>query len=191
MTGRSSEKRYTFVSVLERSDNRLWGCHFRVPDRVAVTLKDKSSRRVVCRLNDAIQYQCAILSHGRGESVITVNKQIRQKLGVDVGTRVEVVLMKDRAEYGLPFPDELREVLRQDKAGNVIMHSLTPGKLRTLLYIIDKAKSQDKRIERSLIIVDHLKSNKGKIDYRQLTRSLKSPPGASIRSRSHRRTAEN
>ena len=165
---------HAFPSMLQRSNNRLWGCHFPVPGDVAQQVTLEGSRRVVCRLNDAIEYQCALIPHGNGKYVITVNTQVRKHLGIGVGDEVEVVLVPDRSEYGLPFPDELREVLRLDKEGNRLFHALTPGRQRTLLYIIGKGKQQDRRIDRAVVVVAHLKARKGKIDYKQLSQELKS-----------------
>lgn len=102
-----------------------------------------------------------------------MNKKIRDALRLDFGMEAEVTLKKDMSDYGLPMPEELLEVFRQDPAGKKLFHALTPGKQRTLLYIIGKVKDQEKRINRALVIVRHLSENKGRIDYRKLSVSLK------------------
>jgi uncharacterized protein YdeI (YjbR/CyaY-like superfamily) len=86
-----------------------------------------------------------------------------------------VSLKKDKSEYGLPVPDELNELFRQDAEGNRLFHALTRGRQRTLLYIVGSAKDSDKRILRAIVIINHLKANKGRINYRQLNASLKDP----------------
>ncbi len=169
----SSKNEFHFTSTLERSDNKLWGAHFRVPVEVEKKLIDKKSRRVICTLNDREEYQCAILHYRTRLPVISVNSALRKKLRLDFGSEVDVVLKRDSSEYGLPLPEELQELFRQDKEGRRVFHSLTRGKQRTLLYIVGQGKSADKRIERSLVIVHHLKTNKGKIDYRKLSQSLR------------------
>jgi hypothetical protein len=169
------ERSFRFTSVLERSENKLWGCHFRVPVRMAKELIDSSSRRVICTLNNSVPYQCAILHRGEGLFLITVNKGLREKLGLEFGMEIQVGLKKDRSEYGLPMPEELQELLHQDTEGKKLFHALTRGKQRTLLYIIGSAKSSPKRISRAIIIVKHLKSNRGNINYRQLYTAMKDP----------------
>lgn len=164
-----------FTSILERSNNRLWGCHFDVPRRIAKQLIDGGSRRVFCRLNDSVEYQCALLPHGDGSFVIIVNKNLRVTLGLSFGMEVRVSLRKDRSEYGLPMPEELKELLRQDRKGNTLFHALTRGKQRTLLYIVGTVKNQEKRLTRAITVVDHLKANRGKINYKRLSASLKDP----------------
>jgi len=75
----------------------------------------------------------------------------------------------------LPMPKEFREVLKQDKEGNRLFHALTPGKQRTVLYYIGKAKDIDRRIHLALVIIEHLKDNDGKIVYPKLADELKRP----------------
>lgn len=162
-----------FTAVLERSTNRLWGAHFRIPGPVAKKLQRDGHRRIVCELNGVAQYQCAMLPFGRGTLVVSVNKSLRDKLGLQLGSRLNVVLRKDVSEYGLPVPDEFHAVLAQDKEGTNLFHSLTRGRQRTLLYIIGHVKDSDKRIVRSLTVVNHLKANKGKINYKRLSAELK------------------
>lgn len=162
-----------FTSTLEESTNKLWGCHFGVPDVVARVFTDGGSRRVVCTLNEKKEYQCALLPRGDGTFLITVNKQTQKQLGLKPGSKVSVSLRKDDSEYGLPMPEELAELLAQDEEGNRLFHALTPGKLRTLLYIVGQPKNSDARIARAIAIVEHLKKNGGKINYRQLNEEMK------------------
>ena len=162
-----------FTAVLERSDNKLWGCHFEVPAKIVRRLSADGSRRVRCRLNEGAEYQCAMLPHGNGTFVITVNKALRDSLGLTYGAEVQVALHRDESRYGLPMPEEFNELLEQDEAGSALFHALTPGKQRTLLYIINGAKREDRRVSRALTVIRHLKRNKGKIDFRQLTADMK------------------
>jgi len=165
---------FQFRSTLERSDNKLWGAHVRVPDSIAKKFPDQESRRVVCELNGAVSYQTAILAYSEGVWVLRVNRALMKKLDVDFGDELAVEIRSDRSEFGLPRPEELEELLAQDKEGADIFHALTPGKQRTLLHIINSVKSSEKRIHRALIIVRHLKALHGKIDFRKLAVEMKS-----------------
>jgi hypothetical protein len=163
---------YRFVAPLERSDNRLWGSHVRVPALIAGKLASGRDRRITCTLNEVETFQCALLPFGSGQFVISVNKTLRSRLKLDMGDDVRVTLRKDESTYGLPLPEELAEVLAQDKEGDTLFHALTRGKQRTLLYIAGSVKQVDKRIHRALVIVKHLKDNGGTINYRQLSKAL-------------------
>jgi bifunctional DNA-binding transcriptional regulator/antitoxin component of YhaV-PrlF toxin-antitoxin module len=160
-----------------KSDNE-WGWHFlRFSAKSVAGLKfePRKSRRVVCTLNGRHTFQCALLPWTKGGFCIVVNKAIRDKLGIVDGDKVTVELKKDESKYGLPMPKELKEVLRQDKEGDRLFHALTPGKQRTLLYYIGKWKDVDRRIHYSLIVIDHLKKNEGKVDFPKLSVELKRP----------------
>jgi Domain of unknown function (DUF1905) len=168
-----TEEGYTFTSVLERSGNKLWSAHFVVPNIAAHALSEGSDRRVVCTLNQKITYQCALVPFGDNTLVITVNKKNCDLLRLKPGSPIEVVLRKDDSTYGLPMPEELAAVLEQDTEGNELFHALTPGKIRTLLYLAGFVKNSDKRLLRALAIVEHLKNNKGKVDYKQLNAAMR------------------
>jgi len=163
-----------FNAVLEASTNKLWGCHFAVPQAVANALvTEGEARRVVCTLNEKVEYQCALLPRGDGSFVVTVNQKTQTNLGLKIGSKVSVSLRKDESEYGLPMPEELAELLAQDEEGNRYLHALSPGKLRTLLYIVGQPKNSDIRLHRALAVVEHLKANKGKIDYKKLNVNIR------------------
>jgi hypothetical protein len=157
-----------FNSIIENSANKLWSSHFGVPEAIAAVFLSEGSQRVVCTLNETHQYQCALLPFGEGRRVITINKATLKKLRLDVGASINVALEKDNSEYGLPMPEEMAELLAQDTEGNDYFQALTDGKKRTLLYLIAKPKSSDRRITAAISIVEHLKFNKGKIDFKTL-----------------------
>lgn len=168
------EEALQFSAVLEISTNKLWGAHIGVPPLVAATLiEGNESRRVVCTLNAQIEYQCALLHRGDGTYLVMVNKKSQTKLGLKEGSRVEVSLRKDESEYGLPMPEELAELLAQDEEGNRLFHALTPGKMRTLLYITGQPKNSELKLHRALIVVEHLKQQGGKIDFKLLYDAMK------------------
>lgn len=135
---------------------------------------DPKTRRVVCTLNNKHTFQCALMPN-KGEFVISINKPIREKLGIGDGDTVDVELVADTSKYGLPMPAELAEVLRQDRDGDKLFHALTPGKQRSLLYLVNIAKGIDRRIHTALIILEHLKDNDGKVIGDKLYEELKRP----------------
>ena len=133
-----------------------------------------NSRRVVCALNGTVKYQCALMPKD-GNFFFIVNKKHRDRLGVAAGDMVRVELVKDESRYGLPMPDELREVLDQDPEGDRLFHALTAGKQRTMLYYIGKWKDIDRRIHYALTVIEHLKRNDGKIIFKELGEELRRP----------------
>jgi hypothetical protein len=168
-------KQVKFKTLLIKPDPDS-GWHFvQVKGKIGQKFEKKDgSRRVVCTINNSETFQCALLPSD-GDFVIVVNKTKRDKLGIVCGDRISVELKVDDSRYGLPMPAELREVLKQDREGNKLFHSLTAGKQRSVLYFVGKVKDVDKRIHTALIFIEHLKKNDGKILHDQLQAELKRP----------------
>lgn len=152
------------------------GWHFLLVDK-AIEQKfgfEGKSKRVVCSINGGTTFQCALMPWGELFYII-VNKRKRDEVGIVAGDTVDVVLVKDESKYGLPMPEEFREVLNQDPEGDKLFHGLTAGKQRSMLYYIGNIKDIDQRIHAGLIIIDHLKDNQGKVIDKQLYEELKRP----------------
>lgn len=169
----SADSPIPFTSILDRFDSNLWAFHILVPEAVSKIFLDQGNARVVCTLNDTLSFQCALMPKGEGVYFININKKIRDELKLKLGMQVQASLVRDDSTYGLPMPEELRELLELDEEGDRLFHALTPGKQRNLLYIAGQPKTSDKRIERALVLVEHLKANGGKIDFKQLYHDLK------------------
>lgn len=131
-------------------------------------------KRVVCTINGSLSFQCALMPWGEIFYII-VNKEKRDSIGIEGGELVNVELVRDESKYGLPMPEELQEVLNQDPDGDRLFHALSPGKQRSLIYMISNVKNIDKRIHVALIILEHLKENGGKIIGEQLQHDVKRP----------------
>ncbi len=164
-----------FKAELMKSDLES-GWHFLLIDAKHGEKFEKlnGSRRVVCTIEGTLSFQCA-LQPWKGNFAIIVNKEKREKLGISAGDKVTVELAKDNSKYGLPMPDELKEVLKQDREGNKLFHKMTAGKQRSILYWVGQVKDIDRRIHTALIFIEHLKRNDGKIVHNELMAELKRP----------------
>lgn len=129
-------------------------------------------RRVLCSINGGEPFQCALMPWGDLFYIIVSKKK---RAGLVAGDVVKVRLIKDESKYGLPMPEEFEEVLKQDPEGDKVFHALTAGKQRSILYLLSHAKDIDLRIHQALLIVDHLKTNNGKIVDKLLYEELKRP----------------
>lgn len=167
-------KSIKFNTTLECSPE-MSGWHFLVVERrVADKLSFKDQyKRVVCTINGGESFQCALMPSG-GNFYIIVNKKKRDALGITAGDKVRAELVIDESKYGLPMPEEFREVLDQDPEGDKLFHALTPGKQRSLLYFLGNVKDIDKRIHQALVIVEHIKEH-GKVIDRVLYDELRRP----------------
>lgn len=162
-----------FQSTIENMDSSVYYFHVTVPPKIAKQFITKESKRVVCTLNNSISFQAAILSKGDGGYFIQINKENRKKLKLNVGDKVEVSIEKDESKYGLPMPEEMEELLLMDPEGDAVFHSLTPGKQRSLLFIIGKPKNSDTRLKKAVVVVDYLKMTGGTLDFKELNEAFK------------------
>ena len=154
-----------FESTLEVTDGTTVLHILRVPKAKVAHFGFKGNlRRVVCSLNGTVAYNCSLFP-SKGDYFITLSKQLRQKLGVEVGDIVTIELSKDESKYGMPMPEEFGEVLRQDPDGDRLFNVLSPGDQRLMLKLIVFVKDADRRIEMALAGIELLKRSEGKFDY--------------------------
>ncbi|MEM1328651.1 MAG: YdeI/OmpD-associated family protein [Bacteroidota bacterium] len=135
-----------------------------------------NDRRVVCSINNTKGFQGALMHDGNGDFFINLNKEKRRELELKPNEPFEVTLKKDNSKYGAPMPEELEVLLEQDEEGSHYFHELTPGKQRSLIYLVSKPKQSDTRLRKAIIIVDFLKTNKGKLDTKALNQAFKEYP---------------
>jgi hypothetical protein len=164
----------TFETKIENfSPEQLWHFHFNVPEGVYTTLLT-DGKRVIANINSCISYPCALMHDGLGGYFITINAEIRKKLKLQLGDVITVSLTPDKSKYGMPMCEEFEELLNQDDESLWYFDKLTPGKQRSLIYIINKIKSSDLRITKAIRIMNYLKSCQGEIDYKELQTALRS-----------------
>lgn len=142
-----------------------WG-YVNVPIELAEKVKGKE-RRVVCTLSDEIEFHCALMHDGKGGFFVNIKKEYQKKLGVLDGDELTIKLREDDSKYGFPVSEAFLELLYQDPEGDAVFHSLTKGKQRSLIHIINKVKSEQLQLEKAHIILDYLKSVNGKLDYKE------------------------
>ena len=115
----------------------------------------------------------ALLSMGNGTYFIMVNATLRKKLKLTFGSVLQVKLKEDTSKYGIPMPEEMAELLQQDKVVDTLFHSLTPGKQRSLLYLIGVPKTTESRIKKAVLISRYLVEVEGKLDFREMNEYIK------------------
>jgi len=159
-------------SILEKFDSNLWGHHFKISDEIASEFIEGNDRRVICSIGE-VKFPCALMPFGKGGFFINMNKENRTKLKIVVGDKISYALEKDSSEYGMPMPEEMEELLKIDDEASQFFHALTPGKQRSLLYIIGKPKSSATRLNKAIGITEFLKHNQGKLDFKLMNIFLK------------------
>jgi hypothetical protein len=159
-----------FKAILETfGENSLgYGVHIKIPDVVfSKIINICPDKRVVCIINSNYKHHCAMMPN-KTYHFIMFNKQIIKSNNLNFGEEITIELKKEDSKYGLPISEELEEVLFSDPEGSVFFHKLTAGKQRTLIHIINKIKNSQLKIERSFVILEHLKKMNGQLDYQIL-----------------------
>jgi hypothetical protein len=134
------------------------GMHYFMVDKKIVDEFFKSGeQRVICRLNDAIEFHCALMPKKEGGHFIYVGSKIRNKLKLHAGDIVTTTFSLDNSELQFETPKEFTEVLKTDPEADKLFKKLTDGNKRGIVYLVMQVKSRDKRIERSLKIAERLK----------------------------------
>lgn len=162
----------SFEEKLGKFDFNHWHFHIPVPDAIAEKMMDETHRRVLIWIKDSGPYHMALMKAKECWYVL-VNQELRKKLNLDEERVFPVKIDRDQSEFGHDVPDEFQVLLDQDEAGNDYFRALTPGKQRSLIYIVTTVKNSESRMRKSLAILHHLKLAKGKLDFKQLNEWIK------------------
>ena len=166
---------WQFNSPLQNFDaSNVWGGHVVIEDNIVQHIKSRKIARLICTINGKVKTHCALLSKGDGTYYVMVNKTTQKKLGVVMGENLSVVLEEDKSKYGMPMPEEMAEIIAQDPEVEKLFHSLSPGKQRSLLYIIGKHKTSDSRIKKAILITRYLTEVNGILDFAEMNEFIKS-----------------
>ena len=164
----------TFNALLEKFEDNLYPFHVKVPEDIYTQFAEQNIKRIIVVFNGSAAIHNAFLPYGKGKYYIKLNKATMKANRFIVGDSISVTIEKDTSKYGVALAEEMAELLTLDPEGEALFHKLTPGKIRSLLFKINNYKSSDKRIEKSVIILEHLKANDGVLDWKMLNEAFKS-----------------
>ncbi|WP_394750543.1 YdeI/OmpD-associated family protein [Spongiimicrobium salis] len=101
---------------------------------------------------------------------ILFGKSNQKKLGVFPNDYFQIQLFEDISEYGVEMPEELQAVLQDDVEAQSIFNTFTPGKKRSIIYMISRYRTSQTRIDKSILICKNLKL--GIRDQRELLKTF-------------------
>lgn len=127
------------------------------PDVADHFLGDNNKVRMVITFDNGRKFHRAIQRNKDGFSFIVLGKSTLKEAKKEPGKEEKISLEIDNSEFGMPMPEELAEVLRQDPEGEAAFLALKPGLRRSFLYYLNSGKTVDTRIQRSLKLIDNLK----------------------------------
>jgi hypothetical protein len=155
-----------FQTRIDRLD-KLKLNYIEIPAAIVEKMGGTFKIRLLCSVNNAGSFQGGLVALGEGKGYITLNNKRLKELGLTIGDWVEVSLNPDNSKFGMPVPEELEELLRQDPEGERRFEMLTPGRQRYIIHYINQVKSSQLRIDRALLLIGNLKKlPEGKEDFR-------------------------
>ena len=119
--------------------------------------KSKYNQRFKITINDIVTWQGGSTSLGDQTAYIPVSKERMQELDIHLNDEVSVRLELDTSKYGFDVPEEFTAVLEQDNHARSLFEAMAMGKQRAVVYIVLQLKSSDKRIEKTLFLMENLK----------------------------------
>lgn len=131
--------------------------------------KGDFNQRLIIDLDGKISWQCGVLALGDGYGMITVQQQRLKKIGKQLNESVRVSLKKDDSEFGVEIPEEIQEYWLQVPETKERFDLLTLAWKRYILNFISSAKTANKRMERTHILLTNLLNTPpGNENFRQL-----------------------
>mgnify|MGYP003639071529 CR=1 FL=1 len=115
------------------------------------------NQRYTIHINNKVNWKGGSLALGNNQAYIALSKERMKKSNCAFNDTVEVTLERDHSLYGFDVPEEFEELLRQDDHARICFESLTMGKRRAVIYLVLQIKSSDKRIEKSIFLLDNIK----------------------------------
>jgi hypothetical protein len=150
-----------FESQLTRFPKKGGAYYFVVPDAVADQfVEGRKPARVRCRVNDQVDFQCAIRPMGGGGFYINMSTALRQQGKITLGQLLFISIAKDDSMYGRDLPEELSELLALDEERNLLFQALLPSHQRGIIHYVAAAKSVQVRIDRAIMMINRLKKPK-------------------------------
>jgi bifunctional DNA-binding transcriptional regulator/antitoxin component of YhaV-PrlF toxin-antitoxin module len=131
-----------------------------IPDEHAEKFLGSKDKRVKVEatFNDKkIIIHSAIQKDRDGNYRITFGKRNQKDLGIHPSDYFEIQFFEDNSKYGVAMPEELQAVFDSDIESFKIFESFTPGKKRSIIYMISRFRSSQSRIDKSLILTENLK----------------------------------
>jgi len=145
-----------FKSKIKKLEH-LSGHYIQVPAPVVVKIGGISKQRWICTIDGSLSWQCGIVAHKLGSGYVILNQKLMKKGELKEGMLINVELKKDKSKFGMTVPQELAELLAQDREGISRFEALAPGKLRYIIYYVNQVKSPQLRIERAVRCINNLK----------------------------------
>lgn len=128
-----------------------------LPENMAKSFIDAGTKRIICKINRNTELHRAIQSSKDFGYYIMLGKSTLKSANLTIGQSIEVELVKDETAVEALIPEALDAVLKSDFEAYEAFNKLTPGKKRSIMYLVTGVKSEQKQVERALKIMENIK----------------------------------
>ena len=165
--------KFTAKSARFEASEVYWTSIIIIPDEIYnKMILLAPNKRIICTINNKFTFHCGMIPKNPFHYIMLSKEKIKElKLNLDEEFLVEII--PDKSEFGIDISDEFQEVLDSDEIGKKWFAKLTPGKQRSLIYLMNKTKNTNLKIEKCFVILEHLKKNKGTLDFELLNQDFK------------------
>ncbi|MEM9821090.1 MAG: DUF1905 domain-containing protein, partial [Bacteroidota bacterium] len=125
---------YQEEQVIGQLDKRKGGYFFlRIDAAVVNQFENKRQTRLICRLEDQVEFQCGLNHLGDGHFFIILSKKNLALVDKQLGDRLHFHLREDPNPLGVDMPEVLEVLLEQDGQLKIKFNQLTLGKRRGII----------------------------------------------------------
>ena len=128
-----------------------------VPERIGIQFHENRNRRVQCQIDDQAPFQCALQRNKVFGYFMGMGRKLQKQHSVGIGDEVRITIWPDQTKYQAPMPEALAAVIETDPDLQTIFEALTPGRKRSIIYMVSSAKRTETQINRALKIGENLK----------------------------------
>lgn len=130
--------------------------HVLIPDDLFQKFREAQVKRIQVWFNSVGPFHLALNSkNGRG--FLYISGATLKRIDAFPFEEIPVVIQPDETKYQAPEPKEWMELIEADEEIRNRFHALTIGKQRSILFAIDRMKSESARIRKTVSVANELR----------------------------------
>ena len=149
-------KEYKFDAVIKAAEIGSGGAYVEFPFDVEKEFGVKGRVPVVCYFND-IEYKGSLVKMGTTCHIVGVLKDVRKKMGKDIGDKIKVRLVKDESERTVELHPLLKASFNKDKVLKTKYEKLSYTRKKEIMVLLTGAKKEETLRSRFEKILSELK----------------------------------
>lgn len=141
---------------IDQLEKRKGGYFFlKIDAEVVNQFENKRQTRLICKLDNQIEFQCGLNHLGDGNFFIILSGKNLEKIQKKLGDKLKFELVQDPNPLGVEIPEVLEILIAQDEDLNSRFTKLTLGKQRSIIHQMNKIKDIDKQIAKTIELINN------------------------------------